>query len=246
MNSTPDPYSELARVYRHLARRPPAWAAQLAPGDAAGLDAVVQLVRASDADSTRSDVTIRALAGLAHDDRSAATVLLHALAPKLRQQLSRAATAEYRADALTELAIVILENDLDGEGLARRLVNRAHTRTYKHEYRIRHHGTADLKIVDPCPPDRLTDLRDRQTAVTDIASGVADRVDLERFIASAVALVATGSMTAGSWHALVEHRLTGALTGSGRTAPTRQRVAAHRAVRRLAPLVSRHLSLHAA
>lgn len=246
MNSTPDPYSDLARAYHHLARRPPAWAAQLAPDDGAGLDAVMEAIRAGGPDFVRSDATIRALAGLARRDPSAATVLLHALAPKLRQQLSRAATAEYRGDALTELAIVILENDLDGVGLARRLVNRAHTRTYKHERRIRHHGTTTPMVVDPCPPDWLANLHDSGFSCPDIAVAIADRVDLEQFTGGVHRLVANGGLTAGSWRAFVDHRLAGALHGPGVGAPTRQRVAAHRAARHLAPLIAHHLEFHAA
>lgn len=246
MNSTPGPYSDLAQAYHHLARRPPAWARQLAPGDGLGLDAVVEAVRASGPDFTRSDATIRTLVGLAHRDPSAGTVLLHSLAPRLRQQLSRAATDEYRADALTELAIVILENDLDGEGLARRLVNRAHTRTYKREHRVRHRGTTTPMVVDPCPPDWLANLHDDRFSRPDIAVAIADRVDLERFTASAHYLVATRGLTSRSWRAFVDHRLAGALHGTGVGSPTRQRVAAHRAAQHLAPLIAHHLELHAA
>ena len=100
--------------------------------DAATPDDAVEAIRDHRQNQARSDDLTRRLATIARTDQRAAVVVLYALAPLLGARLGRAVTAEYRTDALTELAMVILDSPLDGPRLAHRLVNRAHTLSLIH------------------------------------------------------------------------------------------------------------------
>src|SRR5688572_13627506 len=131
-----DPYRGLAAVYGHLTRRPPDWIHHPAFSRYDDLDGIVAAVRHDHPDPTDSDTAIRTLIGLSRHDTRAGTVLLHALADEMRARLARSVTHEYRADALGELAAVILEGDPTGTQLGHRYVNRAHNRVHKHHRRV--------------------------------------------------------------------------------------------------------------
>ena len=196
----PDPFRDLEVAYRQLARRPPDWAAvppcarTTASTGSSPLSATIAPTR------RHRTPLLRALAAIAREDRRAATVALYASPPSFERRLSRAATAEYRADALGELAAVILEGDTAGSGLGHRYVNRAHNRTSKHHHRVRHHGRA-VSVDRRSAPDRP---RDRVPATasstpSDIADVVAARVDLERFGAAVAAAIAEGDLAEQAW-----------------------------------------------
>jgi hypothetical protein len=242
----PDPFRDLAVAYRHLALRPPVWSGHPALRGYGGLDGIVAAIRDDDPDPTGSDDTMRALAAVARDDRRAATVALYGLAAELERRLSRATTAEYRADVLGELAAVILEGDTAGRGLGHRYVNRAHNRIHKHHHRVRHHGRAVLSTVDPLPTDRVIDYYDRQSTPSDIADLVAARVDLERFGTAVAAAIADGDLAEQTWTTYADHRLRVVYLPDRAPVPTRERVAAWRAAKILQPFIENHLQGHAA
>jgi hypothetical protein len=127
--------------YRRIARDglPDQWRI-----DAATLDDAVEAIRDHRQNQERSDALTRRLATIARTDQRAAVVVLYALAPLLGARLGRAVTTEYRTDALSELAIVILDSPLDGPRLAHRLVNRAHTRVYKAARRVVERGVVHV------------------------------------------------------------------------------------------------------
>jgi hypothetical protein len=112
-----NPYRNLDTAYRHLALRstPPAWQSEL--GD---LDGIVTAIRHDHPDPTASDTMLRRLLAVGRAEPDALTVALYALAPALRARIGRAVTDEYRADALTDLAFVLLDSALDRPRLAHR------------------------------------------------------------------------------------------------------------------------------
>ena len=242
----PDPFRDLAVAYRHLVRRPPAWTRHPALCRHGGLDGIVAAIRDDHPDPAGSDAVVRALASISSQDRQAATVILYGLAAELERRLSRATTGEYRADALGELAAVILEGDTAGSGLGHRYVNRAHNRTSKHHHRVRHHGRAVPSTVDPLPTDRVIEHHDRQSTPTDVADLVATRVDLERFGTAVATAIAEGDLAERTWTTYADHRLRVVYLPDRPPVPTRQRVAAYRAAKKLQPLIDTHLQGHAA
>jgi hypothetical protein len=242
----PDPFRDLEVAYCQLTRRPPDWIRDPALASFNGLDGIVAAIRNDHPDPTASDTVVRTLDALAHHDRRAATVALYSLAAELRRRLNRAATAEYRTDALGELAAVVLEGNTAGAGLGHRYVNRAHNRTNKHHHRVRHHGRAVPSTVDPLPTDRVIEYQDRQVAPADIADLVACRVDLERFRAAVSAAIAVGDLTEEVWLTYADHRLSVVYMPGRPPVPTRQRVAAYRDAKRLQPIIDLHLQGHAA
>jgi hypothetical protein len=242
----PDPFRDLAVAYRHLVRRPPEWTGHPALVRYASLDGIVAAIRDDRPDSAGSDAALRTLAAIAREDRRAATVALYGLAAELERRLTRAATAEYRVDALGELAAVILEGDTTGRGLGHRYVNRAHNRTHKHHHRVRHHGRATPSTVDPLPTDRVIDYHDRQSTPIDIADLVAARVDLERFGAAVAIAIAKGDFAEQTWATYAEHRLRVVYLPDRPPVPTRARVAAYRAAKKVQPLIETYLQGHAA
>jgi len=82
--------------------------------DAATLDDAIETIREHRENQDRSDGLTRRVTRVAKSDQRAAVVVRYALAPLLGLRLGRAVTAEYRTDALTELALVILDSPLDG------------------------------------------------------------------------------------------------------------------------------------
>jgi len=240
-----NPYRDLDDAYQRLARRP---ARRTIPtGQGGDLDAIVVAIRDDAPDSSRSDQTLRALIAAGRTNPDALTVALYALAPELRGRVSRAATGEYHADALGDLALVILDSELDRPGLAHRLVNRAHNRVWRNARHVHTRGVVNVTTTVPCPPDRLALLHDHRPGITaDIADAVADRVDLERFQAAIESAVAEGLIPSEVWAAYRDHRLRRAVSAGLPVSSSRERVAAHRAAGRLAPYIDAYLGLHAA
>jgi hypothetical protein len=240
-----NPYRDLDDAYQRLARRPARPTILTRQG--ADLDAIVATIRDDTPNSGPSDLTLRSLIAVGRTDPDALTVALYALAPELRARLSRTATGEYHADALGDLALVILDSDLDRPGLAHRLVNRAHNRVWRSARRVHTRGILNVTTTVPCQPDRLARLHDHRPVVTaDVADTVINRVDLERFQTAVETAVADGLIPPAVWAAYRDHRLHRALTGGLPSSSSRERVAAHRAARLLAPYIDTYLGLHAA
>lgn len=235
-------YRTLDAHYARLARRTPpaAWRTGCATHDE-----IVTVIRDDHPDPARSDQVLRRLLVTGHAHRDASTVVLHALAPALRSRLGRAVTDEYRSDALTDLAFVLLDADratLDRPGLAHRLVNRAHTRAHKAAHRTYQRGAVRPVTIAPTDPSRLSD---RAVAIpTDVADLVAVHVDLYRFLAAAEAAVDSGRLSSNVWAAYRSHRLARAVDPDQPPCDGVQRQLARRAATRLQPLVDTYL--HAA
>ena len=240
-----NPYRDLDDAYQRLAghrhRRP------ILSGPGGDLDGIVATIRGYTPDSGPSDQTLRSLIGAGRTNPDALTVVLYALAPELRGRLSRTATGEYHADALGDLALVVLDSDLDRPGLAHRLVNGAHNRVWRNARRVHTRGVLNITTTAPCPPDRLARLHDHRPGVAvDVADAVANQVDLERFQTAVRTAIADGLIPPEAWAAYRDHRLYRAVTAGLPTSSSRERVAAHRAPRRLAPYIDTYLGLHAA
>jgi hypothetical protein len=225
--------------YRRIARYglPDQWCIDLTT-----LDDVVEAIRDHREHQDRSDDLTRRLATIARTDQRAAVVALYALAPLLGARLGRAVTTEYRTDALTELAIVILDSPLDGPRVAHRLVNRAHTRVYKAARRVEQRGVVHIVEIAPIDPQRM--MATVGTSAADIAEGATDRLALARFNDAVRVAVNSGDLSASLWAAFRDHRLWRALDPSGPTSTGVQRKLASRAARRIQPLVDQYL--HAA
>lgn len=240
-----NPYRDLDDAYRRLARHPARWAIPSGPGG--DLDAVVASIREYSPDSDTSDQTLRSLIAAGRTNPDALTVVLYALAPELRARVSRTATAEYHTDALGDLALVILDSDLGLPGLAHRLVNRAHNRVWRSARRVHTSGVLNVVTTVPCPPDRLGRLHDHRPGIaTDVADTVVNRVDLQRFQTAIANAMAEGHVPPEVWAAYRDHRLHRAVAVGLPRSSSRERVAAHRAARRLAPYIDTYLGLHAA
>jgi hypothetical protein len=201
-----DLYAHLAGTIARLTHRPlpPQWMAAepILAGHAnhAGVLAAIADTRAG---TGRSDEHIRALRRLATGDRDAATVLLAALAPILRAEYRspQTRTTAYLTDALTDLALVVFEApDIDtAPALARRLTNRATTRTnkrYKREGRIRN-GRRDLadNLASLSGPEPLHPPADH-----DFTTAVDDRVQLREFRVAVRRAIAAGDLSPDTWH----------------------------------------------
>ena len=154
----------------------------------------------------------------------------------------RAATEDYRTDALSELALVVMDSPLEGPRLAQRLINRAHNRVYKAALRVRQRGVVHPITVIPVEPDEMA--RNLGGAVPDMADQVAARVDLDRFWATVQHALDSGELSPSLWEAFHAHRIRRTLDPSAPAANGIQRKLATRAVPRLQPYVEQHL--HAA
>lgn len=237
-----NPYRELDAAYRRLHRHVDG--PQLR--DLGDLDHLVEVIRNDTPDSAASDRALRQLILMGRSLPAATTVALYALAPALRARISRTATAEYHHDAVTELALVVLDSDIDGPRLAHRLVNRTHSRIWRSARSARTRGVLNVTTTVPCEPDRLA-LLDRKAAGSDgIDDIVVNRLALERFRLAVEQAVADGIIPLDAWTVYRNHRIRRALVNGLPASTGQERVAAHRAARRLAPYVDAHLGVHAA
>lgn len=233
-----NPYRNLDTAYRHLALRstPPAWQSEL--GD---LDGIVTAIRHDHPDPTASDTMLRRLLAVGRAEPDALTVALYALAPALRARIGRAVTDEYRADALTDLAFVLLDSALDRPRLAHRLVNRAHNRAYKAAARVTRRGVVRPVTIAPHDPEQLAHLH---SSTPDIADTVAAHLDLARFHTAVHQAIAAGELSPTTWAAYRDHRLRRAVDPTAPVCNGVERKLATRAGARLQPLIDTHL--HAA
>jgi hypothetical protein len=229
-------FRQLDATYQHLTARPrPAWLATIVNG---GLDDVVTAIRDDRPDTAASDTTLRTLLDLASEYPDALTVAMHALAPQLRARLSRSVTDDYRGDVLTDLALVLLDSPLEGPRLARRLVNRAHNRTYKAARSAYVRGLVNVTTITPHDPQRFVRQRD---GGEDIATVVARRVDLARFHTAVRAAIHNGHLSESAWAAYRDHRLARVVDPDARLCSSHERTTASRTARKLEPLIDSHL-----
>lgn len=229
-------YTTIDADYRRLTRRPlpDTWQLPVATSDEA-----VAAIRSHREHPERSDELTRRLALLARTDHRASVVLLHALAPLLRSRLGRSITDEYRNDALSELAIVVLDSNLDGIRLAPRLVNRAHTRLYKSARRVERRGVVNTVAIVPVDPQQL--MANPAYYVADIADGVIDRLAITSFNKAVLTAVGSGGLPLSLWVAFRDHRLRRAIDPSGPTSTGVERKMASRAASRVQSLVDHYL-----
>lgn len=233
-------YRQLDDAYQRLSRRPrPAWLVELCAGDS---DEIVATIRADQADPLASDRALRSLIRLGRREPDALTVAMYALAPKLRARLARTVTDDYRSDALTDLAFVLLDSPIDVPRLAARIVNRAHNRTHKATRGTHKRGRVNITTVEPQPPDTFT--RRSQAQDEDVAATAARRVDLARFNAAVQQAIHRGHLDATAWRAYRDHRLRRALDVDAPVCSSHERITASRTARKLSPLIDAHL--HAA
>lgn len=239
-----NPFTSLESAYRTLAARPASWTT---PGLGDDLDRIVAVIRGDQADPGVSDRTLRAIIDIGRAEPDAVTVALHALAPALRSRLARAVTLEYQADALCELAFVLLDSDLERPGLAHRLVNRAHSRVWRHARRAHTRGTRNPVTTLPVPPGRLGPLIDHlHGPVHDVADTAAARVDLTRFASAVRTAVTEGALPEAAWTTYRDRRLQRAITGVASPSTGTERVVVHRTGQKLKPYIDSYLSPHAA
>lgn len=95
---------------------------------------------------------------------------------------------------MTELATTILEGSLAGPRIGHRLINRAHTRTHKHQRHIRYRGRDEETPIKPYSTEWLIDAGDRRRSRVDIADPAVDRVDLGRFRGAVMELVSSATL----------------------------------------------------
>jgi hypothetical protein len=244
----PDPYRDLERAYSRIAHRPlpPRWSAEPGLHGLVDTAAVVETVRKHNPHPERSDGAVRALVHLRHRDPDTLNVLLHALAVGLRRRLSRAATAEYRADALGDLTMVILEaDDLDRlDRLVPRLQNRAHNRAHKRNQRVRVRGVRHVTTIDPCPPERLSLLDDERRQSEDVAALAIDRAALAQFHDAIRRAISSGELPEHIWDTYRDGRLRRELVAQIPPTTSRQRTDTHRARLRIQPYVNAQLAVH--
>lgn len=236
-------YRQLTTAYRQLAARPPHWTQQL--DNLGTLDTIVTTIANDRPDPTHSDIALRRLIELAARYPDALTIALHALGPRMRRSLGRAATSGYRNDALANLAVVLLDSGLTDPRLAhlaRRAVNRAHTRTHKAAARVHHRGVTNDYTVAPIDPDRLALIGDGQHP--DIADAVCDALALDRFAAAIRTAIDNGIVTAEAWASYRDQRLARAIDPTVHARTSTERKAATRAARRIQPIIDQ--CLHAA
>jgi hypothetical protein len=236
-----DPYRSVATAYARLDGRRRRHLELILGAD---LDDLVLRIQHHRQAPSASDDAIRAAASAEAD---AHLVALHALVPELRQRIARTATTEYHADAVGNLALVLLDSDLTPNGLAPRLISRAHNRTLRAARSARIRGDSGQIVIEPCAPDILDRRRDgRPDDHTDVAEEAAQRTDLTRFGQAVQNAITAGEMAETTWSTYRDHRLRRTLVPDAAVSTGAERVAAHRAARRLAPIVSTHLQGHAA
>lgn len=236
-----NPYDRLHHEFLRLERTPN----RVRAGGDIPLCDLVDIIRNDHHDQHASDDAIRTLVAEGRTNPDALTVALHALVPKLRTRLARAATAEYRVDALANLAIVMLESDLATPHLARRLVNRAHNRTWRAAGRVRTRGRAHITTNVPCDPADFETLHAGPDDRPDIDAAI-ERADLDRFRNAVGAAIVGGDLAAHHWTTFCELRLIRPLLADPAPTTGRERVAACRAARQIVPLARIHLGVHAA
>jgi hypothetical protein len=252
------PYRTIEAAYDAVTRRQPAWIATLTPtphndGDRRvgrtgreQLAQIIAIINSDPGDTPASDDMLRRLIAIGRDDSDAITVILRAFLPRMRARIHKAATVEFHGDALTSLAMVCLDSDLTGDGLAMRLLNRAHNRAWREGNRIRTRGEINVFTTNPLEPELLSEIQDREGKPTaDHADHVAQVVDLARFSSAVHAAVARGEITTRTWNDFRDLKLARSILGGQRLTAT-QRTHAFRARQGMRDLIDILLSSHAA
>lgn len=242
-----DPYAKLKQACNQIARRRPAWPSQLAMPGIATVTDVVETIRHDKPSAARSDTLVRLLAKRSAE-ADLATVLLHALAGPLRDRLGRAATEEYRADALGDLTFVVFDaterHELDRcTSLAHRFANRAHNRTHKRTRRLTERGVQSTTTIEPLPPDRISLLAAGQAyGHDDVADTAVARADLQHFASAIELAIIVGDLDQDVWIDVRDNRLRTLFADSGpRT--NRQRAATSSRARLLQGRARAHLAV---
>jgi hypothetical protein len=239
--TTTDPYRSVATAYANLGGRRRRRLELMLGLD---LDDLIAAIRRHQQAPAASDDAIRTAVAAGAE---AHLVVLHALVPELRRRIVHTATTEYHTDAISHLALVLLDSDLSAAGLVPKLISRAHNRALRAARSARIRGDLGQIAVDPCDPHVLDRARERRDVnPTDVADEATQRADLARFGQAVRAAIATGDVTEAGWTAYRDHRLRRALALDAGASTGAERVASLRASRRLAPLVSTHLNGHAA
>ena len=251
-------YRAIEAAYDTVARRQPAWIATLTPtpdhdGDRRvgrtgreQLAQIIAIINGDPGDTPASDEMLRRLIAIGRTDSGAITVILRAFLPRMRARIHKAATAEFHGDALTSLAMVCLDSDLTGHGLAMRLLNRAHNRAWRDGKRVRIRGEVNVFTTNPIEPELLCDIQDREGRPTaDHADHVAQVVDLARFGSAVQTAVARGEITTRTWNDFRDLKLARSILGGQRLTAT-QRTHAFRARQGMQDLIDILLSSHAA
>lgn len=233
----PDLYSQLIGTTDNLAKRrtPNRWISQHPHLAAfARLGELVDAIRSSQPDPAGSDQAIRILCQLAPTHPDAHTVLLGALAPRLRRSIPGPRSLEYRTDVLTELACVLLEpGPLDHlDRLERRLINRARTRTSKRYARLR--DRHDHEITHPA-------LETTPSAGTPVDTEAVDRVQLSEFRHAINRAIDNGDLPAQLWCNFRDNRLRHELVAD-QARTHRERQATYRAARAIDRVVTSQLA----
>ena len=246
-------YRNLDAALDRMARRRPAWLDDLATitpiterPTAEALTTVMRTINADPADTSASDAIIRQLADIGRCQPDAVTLLVRALAPRLRAKIKAGAVSEFHADALTNLAILCLDDGLTRDGLASNLVNRAHNRTWRQGIATRHRGAHGQYAVNPLAPEVIDEIADHIGQYTcDPADQVARLVDLARFAANVRLAIEAGEITDVTWTRFRDLRLARALSREGGMSSV-TRSHASRAAARMQALIDSNLSSHAA
>jgi hypothetical protein len=207
-------YRDLLVAYTRLAPRPlpTRWINdQPFLADFATPAHIVAAIR-DDSRRTRADDAVRAMVSVARTDPAAATVLLEALAPMLRARMGPTTTQAFRAEVLSDLALVILESDdLDQlRLLPKRLARRAYARARRRIDTERLHQTREWHLTYETP------------VPADVAEIATDRAHLHAVHQKIQKGIRDGDLTVTAWEDYRDGRLAPAV-GGWRIQPSRTR-----------------------
>jgi hypothetical protein len=237
----PNAALEAART-RLLARRP-SWLDE-PPLDAYDtIDDLIVAIRHCPNGYGVSDAVIRRLAQVGEAEPDAWTVVVYALVGMIWPRMGPEVSDAHKREVVGELTIVFLDaltkGDLDRcDGLARRLVKRAHSRLQRDTLSDTTRGKQRQFTLEPAPLDQLARAAHAGTTVEDpVGEVVVARVDLHAVVARIDRAVACGDLPAKAWVDYRDLRLTRALYSDLPAATVQQRSAVWRAARLVAPIV---------
>jgi hypothetical protein len=242
---------DLAREVARISRRREPWpqVAQRVSSDASSPGWAEQAVLVvGGRDVGASDLLVRALATLGAQDQDAMIILVAGVSRLLQRRLRSGQSAEFRADAIAELVLVVADATARGElerlnRLAMRVAWRVHTRLHKRARRTRHRGTANPVTTEVVAPETMPTDRYRR-AEPDAADLAVARVDLGRFAEAVRVDVANGVLADRAWTAYRDRRLARAIARR-RPATSTERRAAAQAAKAIHRHATTHLALHA-
>ncbi len=246
-------YLDLDNALDRLIRRRPPWIDTLAtirPIDgrpsAEALTTVIRTINADPGNTPASDRIIRQLIELGREESDAITLIARALAPRLRAKIGNGGSEEFHADAMSTLVIACMGDEITGERLALKLINRAHNHTWRHSVRTRRRGIHGQFEIRPLDPERVADIADHLGInAADPADHVARAVDLSRFAGAVRAAIEADEISEATWTRYVDYRLARALDRPGGLSSV-ARSQASRCGTRLLPWIEQFLESHAA